>query len=484
MNASSARSARSRSLSPSPCPLPPVVIALRLRRGSGGHSTTTTTTSGTGGHGGSTTTTGDAGVCGVAPTKSGADCVLPATITTSTTIGSECQPWTIPAGGTTVGDPANNPVLTIEPCVTVIVEPTGFLNASGNGTGPGGILAKGTAAQPITFTSGAPTPQAGDWGGIAFSDKTLPASSLSNVTLSYAGGAFGTAAAGDNDGSVTVDSTADVTFLFSAVTLTHNAADGMRFTGGAKTGVGFAPGSGNLTITDWGAGKAPIVLTGGDPAATLPTTLTTGASGHDGWVEISGRAAATQVRHRHHADLARHPRPLPARRHAGHLLGDPDDRRAQHPPAPARWARDRGLRRERERLPGGQRHATSPIVFTTSAASPAAASWEGIQYYVTPSGQAASILSFVTIEYAGGTLMGGNSFPNGCGAALASVAIDQVGPNDPGPGPAITNTTIKSFPSGDDAMNVIGTLPNLGSYTAAASNNTFTGGVMGVCPTH
>jgi len=51
----------------------------------------------------------------------------------------------------------------------------------------GAIVANGTAAAPITFTSAAGTPAAGDWKGI-FINSNSNANSLTNVTVSYASG--------------------------------------------------------------------------------------------------------------------------------------------------------------------------------------------------------------------------------------------------------------------------------------------------------
>jgi hypothetical protein len=71
---------------------------------------------------------------------------------------------------------------------------------------PGSLLAIGTAAKPIVFTSTAATPAPGDWMGFKFEGTTTPANDLDHVSIAYAGGScscngFGCAA---NDNSAVV----------------------------------------------------------------------------------------------------------------------------------------------------------------------------------------------------------------------------------------------------------------------------------------
>ncbi len=89
------------------------------------------------------------------------------------------------------GTPA---VLTIEPNVTLKMEPaTGFIIGVGSNqdvtqTFPGSLLAVGTAAKPIVFTSTAAVPRPGDWQGFKFEGTTTPANDLDHVSIEYAGG--------------------------------------------------------------------------------------------------------------------------------------------------------------------------------------------------------------------------------------------------------------------------------------------------------
>ena len=75
-------------------------------------------------------------------------------------------------------------MLTIEPGTTI--------KTSGNiiwvgAYGKGGLVANGTAAEPIIFSSSRATPQKGDWNGIRFTSQTLAGSLLNHCVVEYAG---------------------------------------------------------------------------------------------------------------------------------------------------------------------------------------------------------------------------------------------------------------------------------------------------------
>lgn len=79
----------------------------------------------------------------------------------------------------------SNAVLTIEPGTVIKFGPSGSL-AVGYYTNAT-LLANGTAAKPIIFTSTAAAPTAGAWEGIFFYDKTLSNTSLAYCNIMYAG---------------------------------------------------------------------------------------------------------------------------------------------------------------------------------------------------------------------------------------------------------------------------------------------------------
>ena len=130
-------------------------------------------------------------------------------------------------------------VLTIEPGVTLRFNPGGVsqLFVTGHLVGstyqPQGVLiANGTAARPITFTSAASAPAPGDWSGLYFAHVVDPRSSVSNAVISYAGGESlssgvceASAGAGtfDADGAVLLFLESDAAPATAFITATHLA---------------------------------------------------------------------------------------------------------------------------------------------------------------------------------------------------------------------------------------------------------------------
>jgi hypothetical protein len=439
--------------------------------GTGGTSSSSISSSGTGGTGG--------GLCGVAPTQFGAACILPTTLTSSMTLGSECQPWHIGASGTQVGDPSS-PVLTIEPCVTIEVDPGGFLNVAGP-VGPAGLVAVGTAKQPITFISSASTPAAGDWGPLAILDGAVyPTTTLQFVDIEYGGGNFGNVGL---HGTLVVDNAQPQLILLHDLLLHENLVDGITLGGAAgTTGVGFAAGSGNLTIGNWGTGHSPIRLDIADAAATVPATLTTGVSGHDGQVEIDENAPGDQGVL---VDVTQTWPSLPI----PYLLDNPMLIVGVGTTAATLTIAAPNVIQS---LAGGEivvdpdgedlgylvaNGTNGNIVFTTSSQSPSAGDWEGISFNVGPGGQGPSSLTGCTIEYAGAVGLGTGVCTGGGSCTEAPVIIQ----GDCGPtfvvGPTISGCTINNYPATDSGIILEGSPTNAASY----SNNTFGGGVSNLC---
>ncbi len=88
--------------------------------------------------------------------------------------------------------PSGLATLTIDPGVTVRFEPGGSLRiepTTGTNAASGALVANGTAASPIVFTSAAVTPAAGDWQGIWFGQQVAPSSSIQYAHVQYAGAA-------------------------------------------------------------------------------------------------------------------------------------------------------------------------------------------------------------------------------------------------------------------------------------------------------
>ena len=81
----------------------------------------------------------------------------------------------------------DNATLTIQPGTTVKFKDGAQINIGYSETGSA-LIANGTAASPILFTSYASTPTAGDWDGIFFENGTASTSSLQFCKFEYGGG--------------------------------------------------------------------------------------------------------------------------------------------------------------------------------------------------------------------------------------------------------------------------------------------------------
>lgn len=84
--------------------------------------------------------------------------------------------------------------LTIEPGTILRFKPGGELIVevfSGDKPAHGALVAVGTAAQPIVFTSASPTPAPGDWIGISFNSVPQPNDKIQYARVEYAGGLTG-----------------------------------------------------------------------------------------------------------------------------------------------------------------------------------------------------------------------------------------------------------------------------------------------------
>jgi hypothetical protein len=326
--------------------------------------------------------------------------------------------------------------------------------------GPGGLIAEGTSANHIKFTSAAATPAAGDWGPIGLGDQLLSTSGLGFVDLDYCGQAVGF----DDVANAAIEVGNALPYLISLhdLTITHNLSNGIAFNGRSSTGVGFAPSSKNLTINDWGIGLSPILLTNADAAATVPTSLKTGATGHDGQVEITTGAV----------DVSQTWPVIPI----PYLIdGDLDITGVGNTTATLtlegvtlQFPLGAGLNVDPSAANQGKLVAQN-VTFTSSASTPTPGAWAGISFKVTAAGQAGSSLTSSTIEYAGSGLATG-----GCSASASIVVIAWGGT---AVGPTITGNTVSQYPATDYGLDVDAAITNAQSY----SQNTFTGGIGGVC---
>jgi hypothetical protein len=85
----------------------------------------------------------------------------------------------------------NSATLTIEPGVELRFNPAAtnprlIIGESGTGTS-GGLIARGTASQPIIFTSDAADPEPGDWANIVFRSNVTDDSIIAHAVIEYGG---------------------------------------------------------------------------------------------------------------------------------------------------------------------------------------------------------------------------------------------------------------------------------------------------------
>jgi hypothetical protein len=143
-----------------------------------------------------TDTTTGGGTTGIACGTDGVG-ILQGTITDNLTLGTDCN-WLL-SGGVTIGDDTNETILTILPGVTVYGEgaTNGFLAISRGSK----IMAEGTAAEPIIFTSDAVGAKArGQWGGVILNGRA-PINAAGGEAVGEGGtGNYGGTVANDNSG--------------------------------------------------------------------------------------------------------------------------------------------------------------------------------------------------------------------------------------------------------------------------------------------
>ena len=122
-------------------------------------------------------------------------------MTSDRTLTAACSPYIITDDIYLDG----NATLTIEPGVTLKFE-TGIGLRMGY-DGAAKLVAVGTAATPITFTSAVSTPAAGDWTGLALWDGTMGGTALAYASVQYCGASGGACIEGDGvkPGRVSID---------------------------------------------------------------------------------------------------------------------------------------------------------------------------------------------------------------------------------------------------------------------------------------
>jgi flagellar hook assembly protein FlgD len=343
--------------------------------------------------------------------------------------------------------------LTVDPGV-VVQFVTGGNHLDVNGT----LMAVGTSASPISFTSAAATPAAGNWSYVSFT-AGASASQLSYVTFQYGGYNWGSMVfvqgSSPTFDHVTIASSStiglDMNTPGGAATITNStfsnngsyglnlvaansvSLSGTAFTGNSSYAVGAEPGThllGLTNVTATGNGVNAVGYRGGTISAA--ETWLHGMN----WVLTGSVTVGTAV------TLTVDAGTVVALASGNHL--------DLHGTLVAAGT------------------SASPISFTSASATPAAGDWA---YVAFTSGASASQLSYVTFQY-GGYYWGATVFVQGSSPAFDHITIassSSIGLylNTPGGAPTITNSTFSNNAS--YGLNLIA------ANSVSLSNTAFTG---------
>ena len=418
-----------------------------------------------------------------------ANAVVPESVTTNMTLTLACSPWHVHKS-VQVGGPIS-PVLRIEAGVTVLFDKGTYLQVAGSM--PGELEAIGTKSLPITFTSSAAKPKAGDWGNVWLSAKmggiVLKAgSAMKYVSVEYAGATVSPLLNIPTDnGAIIIDGGNDFLGIdLENVTVSHTGSSGIVFFGHLT---GLTKSSGFLTITDWATGGYPIIIDGNE-AGTLPTSITTG-TGKDGSIGIITQEQTVNGGGQTIIDQTQTwpAMPIPYTIDAygfstggcGLFIDGAGTTSATltiAAPNRIEVGTPCGIYVDFNNVGQGFLVAagtsTAPIVFASAKATPSIGDWNGIVFGHSAVGQSASQLAYCTISYADASCSAID--PN------AAVWVDMyLGTNQQGP--SIQNCAFDNYAANCPAAGCCGIVASstsnassYGSMTAGASGNTFNPG--------
>lgn len=353
-----------------------------------------------------------------------------------------------------------SPEVTIEPGVIVKFEADGELFV---GYGAAGSLkVNGTTAAPVTFTSAASSPAAGNWGAINFGSNASSTSNITNAVIEYCGKTsfYGNACLHLNGATVTVNN----------LTVRNSSGRGVQVRSNGK----FGAGSANVTVQN--AAAYPISITA-NFIGTIPTGGTfTGNTQNMVNVEEQ-KVTTTQT----WPNLG-----IP------YLMNGEIDIEGSATPVvtiPAgsvyRFATGASLYVGYGAAAALNVNGTAaaPVLFTADATSPSAGHWEAINFASNASSN--SSISNATIEYCGRNAFYGAACLNivGGGSAGPAVPISNVRVrqsagmgiqvmNGARFGPGSTNVSVDNAANFPIAIyaNSAGSLPTGGTFTSNAVN--------------
>jgi flagellar hook assembly protein FlgD len=153
----------------------------------------------------------------------------------------------------------------------------------GAGTQRGVLVAKGTAVQPIVFTSSQSTPVAGNWTGLTFSGSGSSQSEMEYGTVEYAG-----SGANSSNANVKLDASAP---LFRNCVIRYSAGSGIYLTNSANWAVVL---DSEISNNKWGvysSSSNPYItntrITGNTTAGIWNASTTVDVDARDNWWGLS-----------------------------------------------------------------------------------------------------------------------------------------------------------------------------------------------------
>ncbi len=280
----------------------------------------------------------------------------------------------VPAGAT----------LTIAPGTLLQMDPGAYLTAEG------ALLAQGSAAAPIVFTSSRAQPKAGDWYSVTLSGAGASGSVLDHVQVFYAGQG--------KEAALQVSGGASPTISNSAIG--QSAAVGLLVDGGSRPMVT------GCTFSDTGGAPADLV------ADAVAGFTGAGFDPGEGAVVVRGQRLV------HSATWPALDVPL---RVQGHLDVPATVSLTLAPGMVLQMDPGAYLTAEGALLAQGS--AATPIVFTSSLAQPKAGDWYGVA--LSGAGASGSVLDHVRVFYAGKGTEAALQVSSGAGPTISNSAFAQ-----------------------------------------------------------
>lgn len=372
-------------------------------------------------------------------------------VTKDTTLTKACSPYTIKSTINVEG----NATLTIQPGVVLKFETNATVWIGHNSVGR--LVAQGTAADMIVFTSAAATPAAGDWEGLHFWANAMTGNTLGYVMLDNCGKG-GVACILGEGGVKAAAVTVDHAIIDHVGTGANGIDESSAF---AITNTTFKTGAikaGSYAISvdadSMGAVGAGNVF-GGAPIEIAGGTVTTNAT----WLNQVTPLVVTR------SFIVEAP--------ASPILTLSPGTVLQFADQTYMWV---GHNAAGQLVAEGT--ATAPITFTSKNATPGAGDWDGIHLWASTAN--GTKLAYVKLEYCGGAIA--CLYADGVKPDRVTVdqaTIDHVGATsngiDVGTADSRVKITNSKFPTGAIAPGNYAISVDANSFAAIGAGNTFGG---------